>query len=108
MRSLFPEVLVTLVLVALPAAASTAPAAVTCASNPAFARLDFWVGEWEVFVGPQKVGDNRIAKVESGCAITEDWRPVGGGSGRSLFYVNPPDLTWRQVWVTAGAAPRST
>jgi hypothetical protein len=61
------------------------------------------VGEWDVFVGAQKVGENRIAKVEGGCAITEDWRPAGGGSGRSLFYVGPDDLMWRQVWVTAGA-----
>jgi hypothetical protein len=74
-----------------------------CASHAAFARLDFWVGEWDVFVGTQKDGDNVITKIESGCAITENWSAQGGGTGRSLFYVVPPDLRWRQVWVTGVA-----
>lgn len=78
-------------------------AAPSCASHPAFARLDFWLGDWTVWVGTQQVGSNRITKVEGGCAITEEWLPAGGGSGRSLFFVNPADRTWRQVWVTAGA-----
>lgn len=92
----------TILLTAHAAAQAQAPAA-SCGSLPAFARLDFWVGEWDVFVGTQKVGENSIVKVEGGCAITEAWTAEGGGTGRSLFYVGPEDLRWRQVWVTAGA-----
>ncbi|HEX9562904.1 MAG TPA: hypothetical protein VF981_02995 [Gemmatimonadaceae bacterium] len=74
-----------------------------CAGHAAFTRLDFWLGDWVVFVGAQQVGENRIQKVQDGCAITEQWRAAGGGTGQSLFYVHPADLKWRQVWVTAGA-----
>lgn len=84
-----------------PLAAQGGPPA--CSTHPAFQRLDFWLGEWTVWVGSQQVGSNQVAKVENGCAITETWQPAGGGSGRSLFFVHPADRTWRQVWVTAGA-----
>lgn len=77
----------------------------TCAEVAGFQALDFWVGEWEVFVGETKVGTNRIEKVLDGCAVTESWIDVNGGEGRSLFYYQPVIDRWKQVWVT-GAATR--
>lgn len=74
-----------------------------CRDDPAFAQLDFWVGDWEVFVGDQKVGDDRVEKVQDGCAITEQWRAANGGTGQSLFYVEPESRRWHQVWVTGRA-----
>jgi hypothetical protein len=85
------------------AAPAQQPAAPACESDPAFSLLDFWVGDWEVFVGPQKVGDDRVGKILRGCAITEDWWAADGGTGRSLFYVDPSSRQWRQVWVTGRA-----
>jgi hypothetical protein len=84
---------------AAPAAAWTSQAT-SCAQRPEFAWLDFWIGDWRVFVGEQQVGTNAIHKVLDGCAITEDWADARGGSGRSLFYVSPVTGQWRQVWVT--------
>ena len=69
--------------------------------DQAFAQLDFWVGEWEVFdeVGnPQ--GTNRIEKVLDGCAIFEHWKDVGGNEGKSLFSYDVAAGYWKQVWVT--------
>lgn len=74
-----------------------------CGSEAVFAALDFWVGDWEVFVGPQKVGDDRVAKTLNGCAITESWTASNGGQGFSLFFVDPAGLRWKQVWVTGSA-----
>lgn len=68
-----------------------------------FDRLDFWVGEWEVFVGDRQVGTNRIAKILDGCDITEEWKAATGGEGRSLFYHLPRTDEWKQVWVTSTA-----
>lgn len=87
------------------ASASAAPADAipACGEQPAFAALDFWVGDWEVFVGAQKVGEDRVQKTLNGCAITESWTAANGGEGLSLFYVDPADLGWRQVWVTGRA-----
>ena len=79
------------------------PQAPACADVPGFSTLDFWIGEWDVMVGDEKVGENAIAKVLDGCAVTERWRASGGGEGRSLFYYTPATGAWRQVWVTARA-----
>jgi hypothetical protein len=79
------------------------PFLAACDGEPAFSRLDFWLGEWDVFVGTDVVGTNRIARVLGGCAIFEQWTAAGGGAGHSLFYVHPSDRRWRQVWVTTQA-----
>lgn len=92
-----------------PLAAQQQPPATPCASDSLFAALDFWVGEWTVWVGTQQAGANRITKVLNGCAITEEWQATGGGEGRSLFYVPPGARHWQQVWVTGNAlAPGGT
>jgi hypothetical protein len=72
----------------------------SCATEPDLRLLDFWVGDWEVFVGETLVGRNRIEPVLGGCAITETWTDRRGNEGRSLFYYLPAERTWRQVWVT--------
>jgi len=75
----------------------------TCAETPGFSKLDFWVGEWAVFVGDRQVGRNRIEKILDGCAVVESWTDAGGAEGRSLFYYSVATDTWKQVWVTGGA-----
>lgn len=88
-----------------PRSSDAAPAAdaPACASHPVFAMLDFWIGDWEVFAGGAKVGDNRVAKALQGCAIAESWSAADGGAGQSLFYVDPAEMRWKQVWVTGRA-----
>lgn len=86
-----------------PRASGAEGATSSCDAEPVFAALDFWVGDWEVFVGTQKVGDDRVSKTLNGCAITESWRAAGGGEGFSLFYVDPAELRWKQSWVTGRA-----
>lgn len=74
-----------------------------CDEDPGFAKLDFWLGEWDVFVGDELAGTNRIAKVLAGCAIEEHWTGAGGSRGQSLFYYLPATKQWKQVWVTENA-----
>jgi len=73
-----------------------------CADTPAYNLLDFWVGEWTVYFGDEKLGENRIEKILSGCAVMEHWKGAGGGEGKSLFFVDT-NGTWKQIWVTAWA-----
>jgi hypothetical protein len=75
----------------------------SCAADSVFHALDFWVGNWNVFVGDSLVGTNRVEKILTGCAIREDWRTPGGGDGQSLFYVDQRTRQWKQVWVTTRA-----
>ena len=78
------------------------PPPTSCADLPYYSLLDFWVGKWDVYVGEEKVGDNRIEKILQGCAIMEHWKGAGGGEGKSLFFVDQTG-TWKQVWVTQWA-----
>ncbi len=74
-----------------------------CAGDSLYAALDFWVGNWDVYVADTLVGVNRISKVLKGCAVVEEWQDARGGRGQSLFYVEPALRQWRQVWVTEAA-----
>jgi hypothetical protein len=83
---------------------STAPVAAQapppCGDDPAFHRLDFWLGEWTVWVDGRQVGTNLIRAVQGACAIEEHWEDAAGGTGQSLFYLLPASGEWKQVWVT--------
>ncbi len=82
-------------------AQSTAPA---CSEQPGYRILDFWVGEWDVYVGNLLDGHDRVRRVLAGCAVTEEWSDANGGKGFGLFYYLPGPALWRQVWVTDRAS----
>ena len=71
----------------------------SCAHNEQYGMLDFWLGDWDVYVGDNLVGRNTIEKTMKGCAVLEHWQSIDGGRGTSLFYVDG-QRTWKQVWVT--------
>lgn len=75
-----------------------------CTADPAFRAFDFWIGDWEVtpWAGGAVAGHNKIAAVEGGCALSENWTNINGGTGRSLNYYNPNTGKWRQLWVAGG------
>lgn len=71
----------------------------SCDDLVSYHALDFWLGNWDVFIGDAKVGTNRIEKTLSGCAVFEHWVASNGGEGKSLFYFSDAGK-WKQVWVT--------
>jgi hypothetical protein len=75
----------------------------SCNDDPSFHELDFWLGSWDVKLGERVVGTSRIEKMLKGCAIVENWTATDGSEGKSLFYYNNANKTWRQVWVTDAA-----
>ncbi len=80
----------------------------TCAS-PDHRAFDFWVGEWDVTVGGQPAGTNRITLEESGCIVQEHWVGRGGGTGQSFNFFDRRTGEWNQVWVdNAGNVLRLT
>ena len=90
-------------LLVLPALASgqekTPP---TCNDLEVYHALDFWVGEWDVYIGNRLVGHNLIEKTLDGCAIFEHWRASDGAEGKSLFFVDY-DGHGAQIWVSQWA-----
>jgi hypothetical protein len=92
----------TAILIALAApAAAQVPAG---CDTPESHQFDFWVGKWEVHPnGAEKIiAHSLIEKKYTGCAIRENWMPLGkeaSGGGGSLSLYDARAKKWRQAWV---------
>lgn len=87
-----------------PAFAQTPPPK-TCV-QPERSQLDFWVGHWDVYpTGTTKlIAHSLIEKLYAGCAIRENWMPLGGTGGGSLSAWNPKTGKWHQTWMDSSGA----
>jgi hypothetical protein len=77
--------------------------------TPESRQFDFWVGKWEVHPnGAEKiVAHSLIEKKYTGCAIRENWMPVGKeltGGGGSLSSYDPRTKHWRQTWLDSSGS----
>ncbi len=71
-----------------------------CLSSENYRHFDFWLGEWDVYVNGQKVGDNSITMANGGCAIHEDYTTGNRNyTGQSINFYDPIDKKWHQHWV---------
>jgi hypothetical protein len=80
------------------------PAVFSGCESPESRQLDFWIGAWEVRPsGTDKViAHSLIEKRYSGCAIRENWMPLGKektGGGGSLSLYDTRMRQWRQTWI---------
>jgi hypothetical protein len=69
-------------------------------ANPEYRQLDFWVGEWDVFSGKQKVGESSVRLILKDCVVFENWHGLQGGDGKSLNKYNSVTHQWEQFWVS--------
>jgi hypothetical protein len=77
--------------------------------SPESHQLDFWVGKWEVRPNgaDRIVAHSLIERKYSGCAIRENWMPVGkelSGGGGSLSLYDARAGQWRQTWIDSSGA----
>lgn len=90
-----------LLVAVLASASASGQSKCVCCSAP-YNQFDFWVGNWNVYdTAGNKVGENEVLKLESGCLITEHWQGTRGGTGRSSNYFDPSDSTWNQLWISS-------
>jgi hypothetical protein len=82
------------------------PSALACAAE-GHDGFDFWIGEWDVHPNGQDgvIANSRIERLHSGCAIREQWMPLGGTGGSSLSHMDPDSGRWHQLWI--GSSPGS-
>lgn len=100
-------VLVAALIAAAPAHAqtTTAPPPSPCADANHHA-FDFWVGHWDVqpFAGGPVIAHSLIESLYGGCAIRENWMPIGKTGGGSLSNYDRGSGTWHQSWVDSGGS----
>lgn len=75
----------------------------SCAARAANHRLDFWIGDWDVYAAGALDGTDHIATILNGCVVEESWHDATGYEGRSWFFVDPTTGRLKQVWVTTEA-----
>ena len=92
-----------LLLVILPVAA-IAQTPMPCRSTEVARSLDFWVGDWDVYVGKDLAGRDMVERILDGCAVTERWNGGAGDQGMSLFAYDARKDLWKQNWVTNNSA----
>lgn len=69
-------------------------------ANAQYRQLDFWIGEWDVYSGQQKVGESSVQLILKDCVVFENWRGLQGGSGKSFNKYNNVSKEWEQFWVS--------
>jgi hypothetical protein len=96
---------VAIAMIAGPAAGQSPTAAPACASA-GHRALDFWVGRWDVSpTGTDKIiAHSLIERLYDGCAIRENWMPIGRSGGGSLSSYDPDARAWLQTWVDSSGA----
>jgi hypothetical protein len=98
-RTLFPALLFGVACMTTHAAPPAAPMRCDGAEHRQF---DFWLGQWDVYGGPQgdrMVGTNRIERSDNGCWLVEHWHGASGNDGTSTNAWDAQHRVWRQFWV---------
>ena len=74
---------------------------IPCRDDPRSREFDFWIGQWNVRnAAGVTVGTSTVEATLDRCAVTEHWRPSGGGSeGRSINVFDVVSKQWRQFYV---------
>ena len=88
---------------------SSPPTAPPGCNTPESHQWDFWIGQWEVHPsGANKIiAHSVIEKKYAGCAVRENWMPVGRevtGGGGSLSIYDPRLKEWRQTWMDSSGS----
>ena len=91
-------------ILALALIASEAQSSAPCRSTEVSRNLDFWVGDWDVYVGKYLAGRDTVARILDGCAVTERWDGGAGDKGMSLFAYDARKDLWTQTWITNNSA----
>lgn len=97
-------VLASLLVLAAPGGGQSAAPPPPACDSPEHKQFDFWVGRWDVFRTDtnQLVAHSLIEKLYGGCAVRENWMPIGGTGGGSLNSWRPAEKKWRQTWTDTG------
>lgn len=77
------------------------PSVSPCGADPNHHRLDFWLGEWDVFdsVGV-RYAKQRVYAAADRCAVVAEWAGPVGDKGLGISALDGKTGEWRQVYVS--------
>jgi hypothetical protein len=82
------------------ASAQTATAS-PCTTDSSYQRLDFWVGDWDVYDSTGATyATERVRPIIDACAITAEWTGRRGDKGMSLFAYDVRTGDWTQIYAS--------
>ncbi len=74
-----------------------------CQSTPEYRQFDFWLGEWDVERGGQKIARSSIQLILDECVILENYE-AQGYSGKSLNTWDAQESRWEQHYTDTGGS----
>jgi tetratricopeptide (TPR) repeat protein len=73
-------------------------------STPEFRQFDYWLGEWDVESGGQKIARSSVQLILDECVIFENYEAQRGYAGKSFSLYDANTKQWEQRYVdTTGA-----
>jgi len=79
-------------------------AAHPCLNAPEFRQFDYWLGEWDVEIGGQKLAKSSIQLILDDCVIFENYTDSRGYAGKSFSIYDAPHKKWEHRYVDTGGA----
>jgi len=70
-----------------------------CESNPNHAKLDFWIGNWDVIVGGVKRAESEISRPKGSCMLYENYSTLGDFKGQSFNFYDQALEAYHQIWI---------
>jgi len=70
-----------------------------CDEDPKHTKLDFWIGNWDVFVNGSKRADSKISRPEGNCMLYEYYTTLGDFSGQSFNFFDQQRNAYHQIWI---------
>ena len=76
-----------------------------CTASPEFRQFDYWLGEWDVESGGQKIARSSIQLILEDCVVFENYQTIGRlYAGKSFSLWDSAHRRWEQRYVdTTGA-----
>lgn len=75
-----------------------------CRLAPEYRQFDYWLGEWDVEIGGQKLAQSSIQLILDDCVIFENYTDSRGYAGKSFSLYDATSKKWEQRYVdTMGA-----
>lgn len=76
-----------------------------CSAAPEYRQFDYWLGEWDVESGGQKIARSSIQLILEDCAVFENYQTIGRVyAGKSFSMWDAAHKRWEQRYVdTTGA-----